>query len=189
MPDTRRALGQIPDDLDFDLVETLLTSRSDAEAVLAYSVLRDVLPERACVMLANLREVIGLLPDGPFITGQGLDTLQTAGEYEPTGRSYRRLFESDHGIFGLEFVGGGTLCEAIIVHTATSRFALHGDVNSTMDHEMLLVFINHDVLLDAILEALQLLGHVLEPPIYVTGEDFPAEHAAAAAVRVLDDLF
>ncbi len=188
MPDTKRAIEQIPDDLDFELVETLLTSRSDAEAVLAYEVLRGLLPELAVVMLANLREVIALLPDGPFLTGNGLDTLEAA-DYEATGRSYRRLFESDHGVFGLEFVGEGTLCEAIVVHTATSRFALHGDVDSAIDHEMLLVFVSHRVLLDAILEGLQYLGHVLEPPIYVTVDDFPAEHGTAAAVRALDDLF
>lgn len=189
MADTRRALEQIPRDLDFDLVEALLTSRSDAEAVLAYGVLREALTDRALVMLANLREIIALLPDGPFRAGHGLDTLEEAGDYEPTGRSYRRLFESEHGIFGLEFVGEGTLCEAIVVHTAGSRFALHGSVDSAIDHEMMLVFVNHEILLDAILEGLQLLGHVLEPPIYVSVDDFPAEHGAAAAARALDELF
>ncbi len=188
MPDTRRAIEQIPEDLDFELVETLLTSRSDAEAVLAYGVLRSLLPERALVMLANLREVIALLPEEPFLTGNALEVLEAAG-YEATGRSYRRLFESDHGVFGLEFVGEGTLCEAIVVHTTACRFALHGDVDSMIDHDMLLVFVSHRVLLDAILEGLQYLGHVLEPPIYVSVDDFPAEHGAAAAARALDDLF
>ncbi|MDZ4168136.1 MAG: hypothetical protein U1E26_00580 [Coriobacteriia bacterium] len=189
MADTRRALHQIPDDLDFDLVETLLTSRSDAEAVLAYGVLREILPARALLMLANLREIIALLPESPFTSGTGLDALERAGAYEPTGRSYRRLFESDHGVFGLEFIGEGTLCEGIVAHTATSRYALTGDAHATIDHQMLLVFVSHDVLLDAILEGLQILGHVLEPPIYVTIDDFPNEHGTAAAVQAFDDLF
>lgn len=189
MPDTQRALEQIPDDLDFELIETLLTSRSDAEAVIAYGLLRENLPERALLMLANLREVIALLPEAPFISGTGLDALERAADYEFTGRSYRRLFESDHGLFGLEFVGEGTLCESIVVHTATSRYALRGDVHVTIDHQMLLVVVNHHVLLDAILEGLQTLGYVLEPPIYVTVDDFPNEHGTSAAVQALGDLF
>lgn len=190
MPDTRRAMQEIDvESVDLDLVEALLLSRSDSEAAIAYTALRPVLPSRTLVMLANLREVIAAMPDAPFLAGTGLDALVSAGGYEHTGRSYRRLFESDHGVFGLEFVGGGTFCDGVYVHTATSRFTLHGDLASRLDHEILKVFVYHEILLDAVLEALQLLGYVFEPPIYVTPDDFIEEHGAKAAGQAFIDLF
>lgn len=190
MADTKRAMHEIDvDSVDLDLVETLLLSRSASDAVLAYSALRTVLPSRTLVMLANLREVIAALPETPFLAGTGLDMLVTAGGYEHTGRSYRRLFEDGDSVFGLEFLGGGTFCDGIVVHTSSSRFVLHGDPASVLDHEVLKVFVRHDTLLDRVLEALQLLGYVFEPPIYVTPDDFIAEHGAAAAGKAFNDLF
>ncbi len=190
MADTRRALDALEaSQADPDLVKTLLAARSDAEAAIAYAVLRESLPSRSLVMLANLRELIAELPDVPFVTGERLDLLATAGGFEHTGHSYRRLFESDHGYFGLEFIGGGTLCEGIVVHTVSSRFYLHGDERSVIDDAMLNVLMSHHILLDAVLEGLQLLGTPLEPRIYVTPDDFAAEHAAAAAGEAFSDLF
>lgn len=190
MPDTKRALNEIDvTSVDLELVETLLLSRSDGEAAIAYSALKGVLPARALVMLANLREVIAELPEAPFLAGTGLDTLASAGGYEHTGRSYRRLFESDHGIYGLEFLGGGTYCDGIVIHTATSRFVLHGDEESKLDHDILKVFVCHETVLDSVLEALQLLGYAFEPPIYVTVDDFLAEHGHKAAGEMIKELF
>lgn len=190
MPDTQRAIKHIDlDCVDLDLVETLLLSRADSDAALAYSMLRPVLPSRSLVMLANLREVIAAMPDAPFLAGTGLDALATVGGYEYTGHSYRRLFESDTGVFGLEFMGDGTYCDGIVLHTAVSRFALHGNQSSVLDHAVLKVFVQHETILDSVLEALQILGYALEPPIYVTPDDFVNEHGAAAAGQALSDLF
>lgn len=190
MTDTRRALHTIETTSgDLELVRTLLVARSAAEALYAYTALSERLPARALVMLANLREVVALLPDPPFIAGTGLDVLETAAGFEHTGHSYRRLFESEHGMFGLEFVGGGTLCEGILVHTQGSRFCLRGDEESVVDEALFNVFVSHEILLDAILEALQNLGYVLEPPIYVSITDFVEEHSAKAAVEDISSLF
>lgn len=190
MADTQRALAALDaTQADLELVETLLTARSDAEAVLAYSLLRSSFDDRPLVMLANLREVISELPDPPFVTGTGLDALESAADYESTGHSYRRLFESDHGMFGLQFVGGGTLCEGIVIHTATSRLNLHGDERTSVDHAMLQVLVHHGVLLDALLEGLQILGYPLDPKIYVSADDFVKEHGAAAAGQAFGELF
>lgn len=190
MADTHRALETLEaTDADLDLVEALLTARSDAEAVLAYSLLRATFSDRTMLLLANLREIIAELPEPPFLTSTGLDALEHTSEYEATGHSYRRLFESEHGMFGLEFVGGGTLCEGIVVHTASSRLNLHGDERTAVDRAMLAVLVHHQVLLDALLEALQALGHPLEPTIYITAEDFVTEHKAAAAGQAFGELF
>jgi len=54
---------------------------------------------------------------------------------------------------------------------------------------MLALFITHGILLDALLEALALLGCPLQPAIYLTADDFLAEHGAATAVEALDELF
>lgn len=190
MADTQRALETLEaTQADLELVETLLTARSDAEAALAYSLLKSSFSDRALIMLANVREVISELPDPPFVTGTGLDALEHAAEYEPTGHSYRRLFESDHGMFGIEFIGGGTLCEGIVIHTASSRLNLHGDERTVVDHTMLQVLVHHGVLLDALLEALQILGYPLDPEIYVSADDFMKEHGAAAAGHAFGELF
>lgn len=187
MAHTQRALEQLEAErADLGLVETLLASRSDSEALLAYASLRGTLRDRSLVMLANIREVIREIPDAPFPTGTGMDAL-IAADYEFTGHSYRSLFESDHGIFGLEFVGGGTLCEAILVHTVTSRYTLHGNVESSLTPEILAVMVNHNRLLDELLEGIQLLGIPLDPEIYVEVEDFPREHAGKLSA-IFDDL-
>ncbi len=43
--------------------------------------------------------------------------------------------------------------------------------------------------LDALLEALEVLGLPLCPPFYLTVEDFLAEHGAAAASAAFEELF
>jgi len=188
--DTKRALHEIDvSPADLELIETLLTTRSQADAVFAYSMLRQVLPSRSLVMLANLREVIAALPDPPFKTGTGMDALASAGGYENAGHSFRRLFDSDNGMFGLEFVGGGTLCEGIVVRTATSRFVLHGCEASSLEHDLLGVLLSHEALLDVVIEGLQVLGYEFEPDIYVTPDDFIFEHGTTAASEALGNLF
>lgn len=190
MPDTQRVLSIV--DMkqgDFDLTETLLTSRSPADALLAYSMLRATHPVLPLVMFANLREIIAELPETPFGTGDGMEVLaQTAG-YEFTGRSYRRLFETGSALFGLEFLGDGKLCEGIVVHTATSRLVLRGDEDSVIDHALVAALVNQPTLLDAILEALQVLEHPLEPRIYLTVDDFIDEYASSAASSAFADTF
>ncbi len=190
MADTRRALQAIPATTsDLEMVETLLVSRSSAQAFVAFSELRATFPERALVMLANVREVISEMPQTPFLAGTGMDLLEHACGYEWTGRSYRRLFESDHGLFGIEFLGAGTQCDGIVVHTLTGRLALHGDENNVIDHEMLQVLVRHEAVLDSVLEGLQTLGWPLEPRIYLTADDFIDEHRAAAAADAFGELF
>lgn len=190
MADTKRAIEEIDADrVDSDLLETLLTSRSEGEAAIAYSMLREVLPSRALVMLANLREIIAELPDPPFSAGTGLDMLVSAGGYAATGYSYRRIFEDEAGVFGVEFFGSGTLCEGVVVHSRGARFVLHGCDRTVIGHAMMGAFLDHDTLLDSLLEGLQILGYALNPKIYVAPDDFLVEHGGAAARSVFEDLF
>ena len=181
MATTRRAMqiiGTLRSDLE--LVGEVLAARSDAEAALAFTLLRGTLAEPHLVMLANLRGIVAEMPKTPFRTGQPLEILGRVSGYEYTGRSYRRAFESAHGVFGLEFLGDGNLCEAIVVHTPTSRFSM-GAAPFGLDEVTLNVLVNHTILLDAVLEGLELLGHPLTPRIYMSADDFVSEHMAAAA--------
>jgi hypothetical protein len=168
-------------DVDIDLTTALVASASDTEAVIALSLLRDTLSDSQLVLLANLRELLLELPQTPFRTGHALEILARAGLYEDTGRSYRRLFESNHGVFGLEFLGRGNTCLGILVHTPASRFMLRGDAGHRFDSETLEVLVNHAILLDAVIEGVELLGMSLDPKIYLSVEDFLAEKSAAAA--------
>ena len=161
---------------DPDLLNSLLSSRSESEAAVAFSLLRYSISEPELVQLANLREIIRLLPTSPFRTGESLEILERTASYECTGRSYRRAFESAKGVFGVEFVGTDHACRGIAIHTPCGRKMLVGNDCEIVDESLLPLIIEHRILLDAILEALEMLGCALVPPIYLSADDFIAEH-------------
>ena len=190
MATTRRAMRTIESaKADPELVSSLLSSKSDAEASVAFSLLKYSLSDRELLQIANLREVLQLLPTGPFRTGDSLELLQRAGGYEFTGRSYRRAFDSASGVFGVEFAGQDHFCRAILIHTPSGRLPLVGSDCATVDDSLLPLLVQHGILLDAILEALELLGCPLAPRIYVTTDDFLAEHQAESLRETLGGLF
>jgi len=190
VPDTRRAMRVITaSHADPELVAALLSSVSAADAAVSFSLLRGAIPDEALITLVNLREVLFEIPEAPFRVGEDLEMLARAGGYEDTGRSYRRCLESASGVFGLEFMGRDRYCEGIFVHTPAWRMQLgpHGEYR--LDAEMIELFVNQRIVLDALLEALELLGVPLSPEIYVNADDFLAEHGAAAATEAFDELF
>jgi hypothetical protein len=174
---------------DPELLTSLLSSRSETEAAVAFSLLRYSMSERELVQIANLREIIRLLPTGPFRAGESLELLERAGGYEFTGRSYRRAFESSSGVFGVEFLGVDHACRGIVIHTPRGRKTLAGNDWEIVNDSLLPLLVEHRILLDAILEALELLGCALAPPIYVTADDFMAEHRADTLHDTIGGLF
>ena len=189
MADTRRAMHALEGfDADPELVQSLLVSDSASEATIALTLMRGTVDEHELLMLANLREILQELPPTPFRTGEALELLARAGDYEDTGRSYRRLFETSAGVFGIEFVGRGHLCSDIAIHTPAARRSLRSP-DGTLDGDLLGPFVRHGILLDALLEALELLGWPLDPTIYLTVDDFVAEHGAATVSEALGELF
>jgi len=190
MADTRRAIRVISaSKADPELVAALLSAASNTEAVVSFTLLRGTIPDADLVQLVNLREVLSVLPDAPFRVGEDLDMLARAGGYEATARSYRRRFESSHGVFGLEFVGLGRQCDGIFVHTPACRMQLEPSGSYRLDPELITLFVRHHIVLDALLEALALLGLPMSPAIYVTADDFLAEHGAAAVTAAFRELF
>ncbi|NTU71392.1 MAG: hypothetical protein HGB10_06200 [Coriobacteriia bacterium] len=190
MPDTRRAMHAVASSpADVEQVTALLSAESDVDAIVSFSLLRGVIPDADLLMLANLREVLFELPEAPFRAGEDLELLARAGDYEDTGHSYRRRFESNHGVFGLEFAGRGKTCEGIFVHTPAARMPLGPAGSYRLEPEMIGVFAHHRIVLDALLDALELLGVSLSPVIYLSAEDFLAEHGAAAASEAIGQLF
>lgn len=187
MSSTRRAMHVLEEEpIDLDLASTLVSAESDSDAAIAFSLLRGTTHDRHLVMLANLRALLLEMPACPFSVACDLNVLSRACGYEETGRSYRRRFESCHGAFGLEFIGSGKTCEAIVVHTPASRFELYGDGSHELDAETLAIFARHSILLDAAIEALLQLGWPLDPKIYLCADDFVTETAAAAGQAVLE---
>ena len=190
MADTRRAMHAITtSNADPALTAALLSADSDSDAVYAFSLLRNTIPDEHLLMLANLRELLFELPEPPFRVGEDLDLLERVGGYEDTGRSYRKRFDSTTGVFGLEFLGRTKLCDGIVVHTPSSRQMLRGSTGYRLDGEIIGLFVSQRILLDALLEALGLLGLPMSPKIYMTPDDFLAEHGAAAAAKAFDELF
>jgi len=175
---------------DLDLIAELLSAASDAEAAIAFTLLRTQLDERQLLLLVNLRALLQEIPTAPFRTGEDLGILERAGGYEDSGRSYRRVFESSHGVFGIEFEGRDRLCSAIVVRTPTVRYFLSGGESGlVLDEDAVKLFVNHGVLLDAVFDGLALLGFPLVPTIYLAADDFLIEHGAAAAGEAFSELF
>ncbi|MDR3685921.1 MAG: hypothetical protein P4L93_03030 [Coriobacteriia bacterium] len=190
MATTRRVMQTLAAaNVDFELVSSLLSANSDAEATVALTLLRDGLTDRELIEIANLRELLNELPVKPFRTGESLEMLQRAGGYEFTGRSYRRLFDSSQGVFGIEFLGEVRDCEGIVVHTPQGRRRLCSAGGTRVDESLLPLLVDHGILLDAILEALELLGSPLDPAIYMTVNDFLAEHGAGTMRDAIGSLF
>lgn len=189
MASTRHAMYALEEEqVDYELASTLVSASCQSDALIAFSLLRGTISDRHLVMLVNLRELLLEMPACPFSTPCDLDILARACGYEDTGRSYRRRFESNHGVFGLEFVGRMRTCDAILVHTPLSRFDLYKNGDHELGAETLTIFVNHAILLDAAIEALQQLGLPLDPKIYLSAEDFLSEHQHAAGC-VVSDLF
>jgi hypothetical protein len=174
---------------DSELVASLLAAKSDAEAAVAFALLRDMLSDRELLEIANLRELLNELPTGSFRTGESLEILERGAGYEFTGRSYRRVFDGSQGVFGVEFLGQVRDCEGIVVHTPQGRRALSPAGETRIDESLLPLLVGHRILLDAILEALGLLGSPLDPTIYVTVDDFVAEHCGGTMREAIGDLF
>lgn len=189
MASTRHAMHALEDErVDYGLASTLVSASSESDALIAFSLLRGAISDRHLVMLVNLRELLLEMPTCPFSTPCDLEILARACGYEDTGRSYRRGFESNHGVFGLEFVGRLRTCEAILVHTPLSRFDLYKNGDHELDAETLTIFAHHATLIDAAIEALQQMGLSLDPKFYLSAEDFLREHQDAAGC-VVRDLF
>jgi hypothetical protein len=190
MADTRRAMHAITTShADPELTAALLSAERDADAVYAFQLLRGTIPDADLLMLANLREVVSELPEPPFRVGEDLELLANAAGYEDTGYSYRRRFDATAGVFGLEFLGRTKLCEGIVVHTPSSRQMLCGAQGYRLDSQIIGLFVSERILLDALLEALELLGLPMSPKIYVSPNDFLIEHGAEAAAQAFDELF
>jgi hypothetical protein len=189
MADTRRAMHVLEgSDADAGLVRSVLVADSEAEATIAFTLLRGSVDDSELLMLANLREVLAELPPVPFRAGEALDVLSRADGYEDTGRSYRRLFETEASVVGVEFVGCGHDCTDIAIHTPAARRSLRTE-QGELEPLMLALFVRHTILLDAVLEALGLLGWPMEPPIYLTVDDFLADHGATVTSEAIDGLF
>lgn len=190
MASTRRAMRTLEaSKADPELVASVLVARSDSEATVAFSLLRYSLSDSELVQLANVREVLRVLPIGPFRTGESLEILGRGAGYEFTGRSYRRAFDSSHSAFGVEFLGEAHDCHGIVIHTPAGRRALAGVESFGIDRNLLPLLVKHAILLDAILEALELLGCPLDPVIYVSPDDFIAEHGGGSAADMFGGLF
>jgi hypothetical protein len=174
---------------DAELTAALLSAESDADAVYAFSLLRGTIPDDHLLMLANLRELLSEVPQMPSWVAEDLDLLERVGGYEDTGRSYRRRFETIRGAFGLEFVGRTKLCEGIYVHTPSGRYLLTGTHGYRLDARVIGLFVSERIMFDALLEAFALLGYPMSPTIYLTADDFLAEHGAAAVADALGDTF
>jgi hypothetical protein len=175
-------------DSDRNLVGEVLGACDDTDAAFALALLGDTLPERVLVVLANLRGAVRCLPQPPFLTEQPLSELEQLG-YEPTGRSFRKLFEAGHGVFGIEFVGDGRVAEAVVIHTPSSRCRLGTRETEPVDGDVVQVLLNHPKLPLYVTEALELLGKPVETERYESSAEFLERHAAGAAGRLVDELF
>lgn len=173
---------------DRALVADTLSASDDASATLALHLLRGALSERSLVVLANLREVLRVLPGIPFFTLRPLSCLESLG-YEATPRSYRQIFDTEASLFGIELVGQGQVVEALVIHTSDGRHTLGTPPDPIVDDEVARVMICDPGLALRLLEALEELGLGVEPHPYAQLDEYLSVHGAQAAGLAFGELF
>ena len=172
-----------------ELARMVVNARSAAEMQLALGVLRAELPESELLDLANVRESLADIPVPVFRTGAELSILERAAGWECEGRSFRTERSSGAGLFGLEFVGDGNAVEEMAVWADGGRLVLHGeDSGEFVSQPVLDLMFEHDTLLDAVVEALRLLGVGYLPRFHMSLEEFTLENVADG-IAELNGLF
>lgn len=171
-----------------ELLAIIMTAETDAEALIALSLLRSEVPDEQVLNLLNLRELVRSLPAAAMVLPLNLEVL--AGDaYEYTGHSMRRAFEGAAGPFGLEFVGQSNVCDRIVLHTAGGLYEITGGQHADPCAHVLRFIVADDRLYDALAEAIASLGLTTPPERISQVDAFAKSHAAAAATEALHELF
>ncbi len=166
------------------LARVLMNSRSAAEANLALALLREQIPDAGLVEMANIRELLAAIPIPPFATGCELTMLARVLDYEVTDTGVRQAFDSDEGVFGLEFVGEGNRIDKILALTVAGRAEIIAAEDELLGDRAVEMILHYGAIADRLIEAMLVLGVQFSPRFYLSVSDYVMENARSSSLEL-----
>lgn len=171
-----------------DTMRVFLSTASSAEADLSLCAMRDALPERTLVSLANLREVIADLPVPPCSMRVEARAVAQISGYAKQKNSWAKSV----GAGGREIfiLAEGNLLFDIVLGDGEERVFLvpPGRGEDRINPRAIDLLMDHAGLLEELTELTIHMGLVFNPTFYLSLDDWHLEHAAES-LQGLSDLF
>lgn len=171
-----------------DMMRVFLGASSVAEADLALAGLREMLPERTLISLANLREVIAEIPVPPCSIHVEAHALAQISGY---GRE-RGSFVKPVGPDGCQvfILAEGNLLFDVVLGDGEERVFLapQGVGEDRVNPRAIDLLMDRVGLLEELVELTVHMGLVFNPTLYLSLEDWALEHAGES-LKGLQDLF
>lgn len=160
-----------------DLMRVAMNARSLTEANLAFELLRELIPEKACVAVCNVREVLRELPIAPFAMRVDEPTLVATLGLTAGVASLEKHFDDDTGYSVLT---AGNLVMDLVVHGRGERFYWNPSYGNDdlVDPGALDIAVRSDRLLPGLIELADGMGLVCNPKFYLSTSDWHLEHAS-----------
>lgn len=171
-----------------ELMRVLLNATSPAEAALALRVLGTSVPNKALVAACNLREVLASLPTTPFAMPVDPETFEkTGGLTRSGGGSFVKEVDE---LGRLNILTAGNLVLDIVVRGDAKPVYIFPTPRTTdyITVTALDRFIESDTMFTIVTDVIKAMGIALNPPFYLSTEDFQLEHARDT-FECLGDLF
>lgn len=171
-----------------DMMRVFLCAASVAEADLALCGLRDSLPDRTLVSLANLREVFAELPIPPCSMRIESPTLAQISGYGKEKGSYVKPVGPDNCKVFL--LAEGNLLFDIVLGDAEERVFLvpPGAGEDRMNPRAIDLLMDRPGLLEELVDLAIHMGLVFNPTLYLSLEDWALDHAEESLAD-LSDMF
>lgn len=175
---------------DPDLARIMLNATSWFEASLALGVLADVLPPRALVTCANVREVLKELPRCPMPMSLDFESLARIWNLEREEHAWARRFEDAAGEYSIALLGDGNYLYDIVVR-ADERSLMLMPPDRTQDFvnpEVIDLMVERPAILSSVVDLTTAMGLPFYPMFYMSLEDWQQEYAAAVFGEIIEDF-
>lgn len=170
-----------------DLFQVAMNATSLTEANLAFDVLRELVPQKACVAACNLREVLRDIPASPFMMHVDETTLANTAGLERRMAAFGK--ELPDGIELVVTTAGNLVLDLIVKHRGEKVFWTPTDARDDfVSPEALDLIVGSDHLLQNVVEVITAMGIVFNPTFYLSMSDWHMEHASDV-FKGLGDLF
>lgn len=173
---------------DPDLSRILMNATSWLEANLAVQLLADLVPERALVTAANIREAVKELPQCPLAMRVDLETLARVASLERDGMAWSRTYHDSEGDYSIALLGDGNYCYDIVVRTAAGTIMwMPADRECDfLNPEIVDLMMERPTLLGNVIDLLQAMGLTFYPSFYLSLDDWRQEYAAAVFGEIIE---
>jgi len=161
-----------------DLVRVVLKAASDLETRIALGMLKLYVPDRQLVIAVNLREVLRELPRTPLPMAVDFESLARIAGLSRVKNTYTRRYDDPRGTFELVVLGEGNMCYDIVLKAeeASAYWSPDPSDDDFVSAKALQLLLSRDTLLDRMIELVQSMGLVFNPPLYHSLREWMLEH-------------